>query len=107
MAISLNGIGIDLSGGTAASSTRAASVAASSAKDSASSQTPESDITITSTASLLARLQQAFAAQSPVDSKQVDAISRALAAGNYTVHADRIATGLIHVERALGQLTEI
>jgi flagellar biosynthesis anti-sigma factor FlgM len=63
-------------------------------------------VTITSTAALLAHLQQAFAAQSPVDSKRVDSISKALAAGSYTINADRITNGLIHIERSLGQLRE-
>ena len=104
MAISLSGI--DLGSSTAASSTRSAPATGSSTKDSASSQKPESDVTITSTASLLARLQRTFAAQSPVDLKRVDAISKSLAAGSYTIHADKIATGLIHIERSLGQLTQ-
>jgi anti-sigma28 factor (negative regulator of flagellin synthesis) len=39
--------------------------------------------------------------------QRVDAINKAIADGSYTVQVDRIAEGLIHTERALGQLTEI
>jgi flagellar biosynthesis anti-sigma factor FlgM len=105
MAVNLNGI--DLSG-TAASSTRKASATRSSATDSQNAtQHDESGVSITSTASMLARLQQSLAAQSSVDQQRVDAISRALATGTYEVHVDRIAEGLIQTERTLGQLTEI
>lgn len=104
MAISLNGI--DLGSSTAASSTRSAAPTGSSAKDTANAQQPESDVSITSTAALLARLQQSLATQSPVDLKRVDSISKALAAGTYTIHPDKIANGLIHIERSLAQLTE-
>src|ERR1700761_5665545 len=101
MALSL--YGIDLSGGASASSTQPVSAVTPVKTDSANSQTPESDVSITSTASLLARLQQSFGTQSPVDSARVNAISKSLAAGTYTVQPDKIATGLIHVERALGK----
>ncbi len=67
-------------------------------------QQQQTEVSITSTASLLARLQQALAAKSAIDHGRVDAISRALAAGSYKVNADNIAHGLIHTERALGQL---
>jgi negative regulator of flagellin synthesis FlgM len=98
---------IDL-GGSAPSSTRKASSTQSTAADSSdATQQPESEVSITSTASLLARLQQAMAKQQSVDEQRVDAINKAIANGSYTVHVDRIAEGLIHTERALGQLTEI
>ncbi len=105
MAISLNGIDPGIS--TAAGSTRSASATGSSAKDSAQTRKADSELTITSTASLLARLQQSFAAQSPVDLGRVGAISKALASGSYTIHVDRIATGLIQIERSLGPLRQI
>ena len=93
---------------TVASSTLKALTTQSATTDSRNAtQQPGAEVSITSTASILARLQQALAAQSPVDQKRVDAISRALAAGNYTVHVDKIAEGLINTERALGELMEI
>jgi negative regulator of flagellin synthesis FlgM len=99
---------IDLSGGTAASSTRKTSATQSPSTQSgeAAQQSGGSEVNITSTASLLARLQQTLAAQPAVDQKRVDAISKAIAQGSYTVHADKIARGLITTERSLGRLTE-
>jgi flagellar biosynthesis anti-sigma factor FlgM len=70
-------------------------------------QQKQTEVSITSTASLLARLQQALAASSAADHGRVDAISRALAAGSYRINSDNIAHGLIQTERALGQLSEI
>ena len=67
-------------------------------------QQPQTAVSITSTASLLAHLQQALSAQPAVDQDRVDAISKALAAGSYRVQGDKIAHGLIHTERALSQL---
>ncbi len=103
MAVNLNGM--DLSG-TAASSARKASsaqsTAASAAQDAA--QQPQSEVSITSTASLLAHLQQSLAGQPAVDQNRVDAVSKALAAGTYKVNPDQIAHGLIDSERALGKL---
>ena len=105
MALNLNGIGLD---STAVSSTyKTLSTAGTSTESSEATQQAGSEVSITSTASMLARLQQALAAQSPVDQKRVDAISKALAAGTYGVHADKIAEHLIHTELTLGRLTEI
>jgi flagellar biosynthesis anti-sigma factor FlgM len=98
---------IDLSGGTAASSTRKTSSTQSpSTQSGEAAQQSGSEVNITSTASLLARLQQTLAAQPAVDQKRVDAISKAIDSGAYTVHADKIAHGLISTERSLGRLTE-
>ena len=102
MPVNLNGIDI---GAAAASGARKTSPTQSSAhgvQDAA--QQPESDVSITSTASLLAHLQQSLAANSSVDQSRVDSISKALADGTYNVNSQKIAHGLIHVERALGQL---
>ena len=107
MAINLNGI--DLSG-TAASSAQKASSAqspATSSQDASAqdaTQQPQSEVSITSTASLLAHLQQSLAAKPAVDQNRVDAVSKALAAGTYKVNPDKIAHGLIDSERALGKL---
>jgi len=102
MAVNVNGIDM---GGTTASPAHKTSPAPSTATDSGDAALqPGFRVSITSIASLLARLQQALAAQSPVDLQRVDAIRSAIAAGTYAVHADSIAQGLIHTERALAQL---
>jgi flagellar biosynthesis anti-sigma factor FlgM len=102
--VAVNLHGIDLSG-TAASSARKASSKQSTATSSQdAAQQDRSDVSITSTASLLAGLQQSLAASPAVDQGRVDAISKALASGTYGVSADMIAHGLIQTERALSQL---
>jgi len=106
--VTVNLKSIDLSGGSAASSTRKASATQiPNTQSGEAAQQPGSEVSITSTASLLAKLQQTLAGQPAVDQKRVDAISKAIASGSYTVHPDKIAQGLIGTERALGQLTEI
>ena len=102
MAVNLNGI--DLSGAAASSAHKASSAqsTATSAQDAA--QQPQSEVSITSTASLLASLQQSLAGKPAVDQNRVDAVSKALAAGTYKVNPDKIAHGLIDSERALGKL---
>jgi len=103
MAVNINGL--DLSGTTASSTPPKASTAQSASPISQdATQQQHTQVSITSTASLLARLQQALAASSAVDQGRVDTISRALAAGSYRVNGDNIAHGLINTERALGQL---
>ena len=77
MAVNLNGI--DLSG-TAASSTQKASATQSSpasTKEDATQQ-PQSDVNITTTAALLARLQRSLAARPAIDQNRVDAVSKAI-----------------------------
>ena len=102
MAVNLNSI--DLSGATASSAhkTSSAQSTATSAQD--AKQQPQSEVNITSTASLLAQLQQSLAGKPAVDQNRVDAVSKALAAGTYKVNPDKIAHGLIDSERALGKL---
>jgi negative regulator of flagellin synthesis FlgM len=102
VAVNLNGIYLS---GTAASSTRKASSTQSTAASSQeATQQSQSDVSITSTATLLARLQQALGAQPAVDQGRVDAITKAIASGTYKVNPDKIAHGLVQSERALGQL---
>ena len=103
MAVNLNGI--DLSGTAASSAPKASSKqSAPASSQDATQQQPQSEVSITSTASLLAHLQQTLAARPAVDQNRVDAISKALAAGTYSVNPDKIANGLINSERALGKL---
>ena len=111
MAINLSGIGLS---GTAAGTAREAQEAQQpavatpdSAQDSAAPRPGE--VSITSTAALLARLEQALGTQAPVDQKRVESISRAIADGSYKVDATKVASGLMQSERALAPLplTEI
>src|SRR5438270_586432 len=100
MTVNLSGLNVS---GAAANQTREAAPASgapTSAYDAGQQFAPE--VSITSTASLLARLQQSLAASSSVDQARVDGISNALAAGTYRVHTDNIAHGLIRSERMLG-----
>jgi negative regulator of flagellin synthesis FlgM len=102
MAVNLNGLNLGSTPASSASRSSAAQSTPTNLQDAA--QQPETAVSITSTASLLARLQQALSAQPAVDQVRVDAISKALADGSYRVQGDKIAQGLIHTERALGQL---
>jgi negative regulator of flagellin synthesis FlgM len=102
VAVNLNGI--DLSGTAASSARKASSTQGTTASAPDATQQSDSDVSITSTATLLARLQQSLAAQPSVDQSRVDAISKALTAGTYSVNPDKIAHGLIQSERTLGQL---
>ncbi len=102
MAVNLNGI--DLSGTAASSAHKTSALKGTTTGSPDAAQQSDSDVSITSTASLLAHLRQTLASKPAVDQGRVDAISKALANGTYTVHADKIAHGLIQSERALGQL---
>jgi negative regulator of flagellin synthesis FlgM len=104
VAINLNGIDL---GGTAASSAHKASSTSTPASTSTTqdaTQQPQSEVSITSTAALLAHLQQSLAARPAIDQNRVDAVSKAISAGTYKVNPDKIAHGLINTERALGKL---
>lgn len=93
-------------GGTQANTAPTASTAQSTSLNTqAALQQPQTEVSITSTASLLARLQQALSVKSAVDQGRVDSISKALAAGTYRIDGDNIARGLINTERSLGELT--
>jgi negative regulator of flagellin synthesis FlgM len=106
VAVNLNGIDL---GGTAASSTHKASSTQSTPSTSTTTaqdatQQPQSDVSITSTASLLAHLQRSLATTPAVDQNRVDTVRNAISAGTYKVDPDKIAHGLINTERALGKL---
>ena len=64
----------------------------------------QGDVTITSTASLLANLEQALSAQPAIDQKRVAAISKSLEDGTYTLDPAKIASGLLNFERSLNPL---
>jgi negative regulator of flagellin synthesis FlgM len=103
VAVNLNGI--DLSGAAASSAHKASSTQSTpTSSQDAASQQPESEVSITSTASLLAHLQQSLAGKPAVDQSKVDAVSKALSSGTYKVNPDKIAHGLISSERDLAKL---
>jgi negative regulator of flagellin synthesis FlgM len=106
MAINLSGIGLS---GTAAGTAREAqetqqpAVATPDAGQDAAAPRP-GEVSITSTAALLARLEQALGKHAPVDQKRVDSISRAIADGSYKVDSAKVASGLMQSERSLALL---
>ena len=105
MAVNLNGI--DLSGAAANSARKASSAQSSAPSSQEAPQQPPSEVNITSTAALLAQLQQSLASAPAVDQSRVAAISQSLANGTYTVSPGKIAHGLIQSERTLGQLKRV
>jgi negative regulator of flagellin synthesis FlgM len=104
VAVNLNGL--DLSGAAASSAHKASSPQSTPTSTQDAAQQPQSEVSITSTAALLANLQQSLAAKPAVDQNRVAAISKALAAGTYKVSPDQIAHGLIDFERDLGKLSK-
>jgi flagellar biosynthesis anti-sigma factor FlgM len=59
------------------------------------------EVRITATASRLASLGDRLNALPVVDPARVERISQALAAGTYSISADKIASGLLQSEQAL------
>jgi negative regulator of flagellin synthesis FlgM len=103
VAVNLNGI--DLGGSAATGSTRQTpGPQASTAGSQESKQSAGGEVSITSTASLLARLQQSLGGKPSFDQARVDAISKALADGTYIVNPDKVAHGLAQMDHALGAL---
>jgi len=90
--------------GVALSSTRSKESSSQSTTSSQDTAPQQSNVNITSTASLLARLEQSLASQPAVDQSRVDSISKALAEGTYQVRPDKIAGGLLQSERGLAAL---
>jgi negative regulator of flagellin synthesis FlgM len=104
--VAVNLTGLDLSG-TAASSTHKTSStpnAATSTQNTDATQQPQKEVSVSSTASLLSHLQRSLASTPAVDQSRVDSISHAISSGTYKVDSNKIAHGLIHTERALGNL---
>ena len=104
--INLAGIGLN---GTAAGNAREAQETQQPAvatpdpgQDSAAPRPGE--VSITSTAALLARLEQALGTHAPIDHNRVESISRAIANGSYKVDSAKVASGLVQSERSLAPL---
>lgn len=96
-------------GGPGASPSLGASRTAGPAAAGASSATAgvggaAGDVHITDTASFLASLEPALREAPAVDAAKVAAIRTAIEQGHYTVQVEHVATQLMHIERALGQL---
>ena len=102
MAVKLTGLELSGAAMGAARKTAASPPKAASSQD--STQQQQGDVSITSTASMLASVQQSLAAQPAVDQSRVDSISKALADSSYRIDPDKIASGLLHSERALAPL---
>jgi negative regulator of flagellin synthesis FlgM len=101
VAVNLNGLELSGAAMGSAQKTSASQAKTTSAQDSTQ---PKSDVSITSTASMLANLQQSLAAQPAVDQNRVDSITKALANGTYRIDPNKIASGLLHSERGLAPL---
>ncbi len=66
---------------------------------------PSDEVEITSTAQLLATLEQHIAGAPDVDQNRVNAIGQALSNGSYQVDASRVADGLLAAEKFDAQAT--
>ncbi|HLJ78371.1 MAG TPA: flagellar biosynthesis anti-sigma factor FlgM [Acidobacteriaceae bacterium] len=103
MAVNLTGL--DVSGAALGSAKKASTPqAGTTSTQGGDSSSPQKDVSITSTASLLSGLEQSLSKVPAVDQKRVEAISAAIAAGTYRVDPNKIASGLIQSERLLGDL---
>ena len=101
MAVNLTGIELN---GPAIGPARKTALSQNNLSGSSESPPEAGDVNITSTAALLAQLEQSLSAQPAVDQNRVDAVSQAIAAGRYHVSADLAASGLVSTERALAAL---
>jgi len=102
VAVNLNGIEL---GGAALGPARKSSASASAAPSSQDDTAPPAgEVNITSTAALLAQLEQSLSSQPAVDATRVAALRQAISSGTYTVTPEKVASGLIGTERALSAL---
>ena len=102
MDVNLNGI--DLGGSVPAGSARKTASSDGTAGSQDAPHQHQGEVNITSTASLLAHLQQSLRGKPAIDQARVDAISKTLAEGKYRVSPDSVARGLVQSERALDAL---
>lgn len=106
MAINLGGIGLSGAAiGTARESQEAQQPTAAT-PDAGQDGSPArpGEVSITSTAALLAHLEQVLGTHSPVDQKRVESVSRAISEGRYQVDSAKVASGLMQSERTLDPL---
>ena len=102
MAVNLNGI--DLTGGAPSGSAHRTSSTQVTTAESKDNAAQPSEVNITGTASLLAAVEKSLSALPAVNQNRVAEISKAITAGTYQVSPDKIAAGLIQVERDLATL---
>ena len=104
MPVNLNGI--DLSGASMAPSrkTTATHGPAASQSDASSQDGQGGEVSITSTAALMANIEQSLGAKPAFDESRVAALRQAIADGSYQVQPGRIAGALLHTEQALSPL---
>ncbi len=102
----INGLGLSGTAIGTARETQETPQAPAATPDAAQDGSPPrpGEVSITSTASLLAHLEQVLGAHSPVDQKRVESISRAIADGHYQVDSAKVASGLMQSERSLEPL---
>ncbi len=94
-----------LAAGTSLPGARAATTTAPGAGSAAAGPTGSGgDVHITDTASFLASLEPALRGAPAVDAARVAAIRTSIEQGHYSVHPQHIATQLLQIEHALGQL---
>jgi len=105
MAVNLSGIGLSGTGiGTAREVPESQPSAATQGPEQDTTPPRPGEVNITSTAALLARVEQALGKHAPVDQKRVDSVSRAIANGQYKVDAGKVASGLLQSEHSLSPL---
>jgi len=101
--VNLNGI--DLSGASMAPSRKTTATHGPAASQSdAASQEGQGEVSITSTAALMANIEQSLGAKPAFDEGRVAALRQAIADGSYQVQPGRIAGALLHTEQALSPL---
>jgi negative regulator of flagellin synthesis FlgM len=91
-------------GASLGASRTASTLAPGSSAAPAEAATAAGDVHITDTASFLASLEPALREAPAVDAAKVASIRTALEQGHYSVQAEHVASQLMHIERALGQL---
>lgn len=62
------------------------------------------EVSVSAAASQLASLGEELSALPALDAARVERVSHALAAGTYSISADKIASGLLQSENALAQI---
>jgi len=101
--VNLNGIEL---GGASMAPSRKTSAAhgAPASQSEASPQDGQGEVRITSTAALMAQIEQSLGSQPAIDESRVAALRQAIAAGTYQIEPRRIAGALLHTEQSLSPL---
>ncbi|HZO22914.1 MAG TPA: flagellar biosynthesis anti-sigma factor FlgM [Steroidobacteraceae bacterium] len=102
MAVNLTGI--ELNGPTLGQARKTSTSSGGASSGAQENQADSGEVQITSTAALLAQLEQSLARQPAVDANRVAALSQAIASGRYQVVPEQVASGLIGAERSLAAL---